>query len=366
MSMSDNQLPTHIYVGTYTKTLPQVPANSEGIYLYRLDPESGALGLVRVTPGVVNPSYLALSPDQRFLYAVNEVLELDGQVGGGISAFAVNPANGELTFINRQSTQGGDPCHLSVDDSGRWVGVANYTGGSVALFAANGEGGLGPASDFHQHAGGSILPRQTEPHAHSINLDPANRFALVCDLGLDQVLTYELDRNNGKLVRKGAVSVSPGSGPRHFAFHPNGRNTYVINEIASTITALTYDAATGHLTAGQTVSTLPADFVGENSTADIHVHPNGKFVYGSNRGHDSIAIFAIDEASGDLTAVGHESTRGRTPRNFAIDPTGQFLFAANQNTANVATFRIDPERGTLSFAAESSVPTPVCLKFAWL
>jgi len=364
--MSDNQLPTHIYVGTYTKTLPQVPANSEGIYLYRLDPESGALGLVRVTPGVVNPSYLALSPDQRFLYAVNEVLELDGQVGGGISAFAVNPANGELTFINRQSTQGGDPCHLSVDDSGRWVGVANYTGGSVALFAANGEGGLGPASDFHQHAGGSILPRQTEPHAHSINLDPANRFALVCDLGLDQVLTYELDRNNGKLVRKGAVSVSPGSGPRHFAFHPNGRNAYVINEIASTITALTYDAATGHLTAGQTVSTLPADFVGENSTADIHVHPNGKFVYGSNRGHDSIAIFAIDEASGDLTAVGHESTRGRTPRNFAIDPTGQFLFAANQNTANVATFRIDPERGTLSFAAESSVPTPVCLKFAWL
>jgi len=362
--MSTNQLPSHVYVGTYT-IWPSAPVPAEGIYLYRLDPQNGGLTLSGVTAGVVNPSYLALAPGQRYLYAVNEVGELAGQAGGGISAFAVDSTTGALTYVNRQSTHGVDPCHVSVDSTGRWVGVANYTSGSIALFAVGGNGEVLPASDFHQHVGGSILRRQAGPHAHSINLDPGNRFAIVCDLGLDQVLTYQLDRERGKLVKVADVSVAPGSGPRHFTFHPDGRHAYLINEISSTVTAFTYDAATGQLNPLQTVSTLPTDFVGSNSTADIHVHPNGKFLYGSNRGHDSIAIFAIDVATGELTPVGHESTRGHTPRNFAIDPTGTFLLAANQDTGNVAAFRVDPNRGTLTLSAESTVPTPVCLKFAW-
>ncbi len=358
--------PTYVFVGTYTTALPHVQGKAEGIYVYQMDPATGALIHRHTVPGVANPSYLELDPRHRYLYAVNEVSEIDGQRGGGVSAFAVDQASGALTFLNRQLTRGEDPCHLCVDAAGRYVLVANYSGGSVAVFPVREHGELAPASDFVQHVGSSVNPqRQQGPHAHSINLDPTNRFAVVADLGLDQLLVYRFDRGQGKLIPNDppSTSTTPGAGPRHLAFHPSGRYAFVVNEIASTLSSFAYDAERGILREVQTLSTLPADFAERNSCADVHVHPNGRFVYGSNRGHDSIAIFAIDEATGGISPVGHASTAGRTPRNFAIDPTGTFLLAANQNSSSVVTYRIDGATGRLTPAGPiAEVPTPVCLK----
>lgn len=361
-------IPTYVFVGTYTQNLAHVEAKAEGIYTYRFEPSTGALRLAHVAKGAVNPSYVELDPTERYLYATNELNELDGEIGGGASAYAIDKATGALTFLNQRHTRGGAPCHAFVDATGKYVMVTNYEGGSVAMYPVGAEGQLGEASDFIQHVGSSVLPRQSHARAHSINIDANNRFALVCDLGLDKVMVYRLDLQKGKLVPNDPPSapLAPAAGPRHLAFHPNGRVVYVINEIASTLTTFTYDAARGTLTEIQTVSTLPEGFDGRNSTADLHVHPNGKFVYGSNRGHNSLAIFAVDAASGALTLIGHESTRGSTPRNFAIDPTGTFVIAANQSSSNVTSYRIDPEKGTLTVLAETEVPTPVCVKFAYL
>lgn len=359
--------PMTVYVGTYTRGTGTTPDRAEGIYVCRMDPSTGVLTLAHSTSGVVNPSYLALDPQHRYLYAVNEVLELDGQPSGGVSAFVVDPTTGALTYLNRQLSHGTDPCHLTVDQTGRFVLVANYTSGSVAVLPIGSEGQLGEACDVHQHVGSSVNPwRQQGPHAHSINLDPANRFAFVCDLGIDKVLVYRFDSRQGKLIPNDPPSISsaPGVGPRHLDVHPSRRFVYVINEIGSTLTAYAYDEARGTLSEIQTVPTLPAGFSGTNHTADIHVHPSGKFVYGSNRGHDSIVIFSIDNQTGRLTYVGHESTRGQTPRNFGIDPTGTFLLAANQRTDTIVTFRIDQATGKLSPTGHVvSVPSPVCLKF---
>jgi 6-phosphogluconolactonase len=350
-----------VYVGTYTQR------GSKGIYLAHLDLAGGDLHLDGIAGEVVNPSFLTIHPSRRFLYAIGEVGEFAGGKGGAVSAFAVDPASGKLTLLNQKSSRGPGPCHVVLDKGGKHALVANYSGGSVACLPIGEDGLLGDATSFVQHNGSSVDPqRQDSPHAHSINLDAANRFAFAPDLGLDKVMIYRFDAAQSTLTPNDppAAAVAPGSGPRHFAFHPNGRLAYAINELASTITAFEYDAGRGTLQTLQTVSTLPDGFEGKSFTADVHVHPSGKFVYGSNRGHDSIAAFAVDEATGKLTAIGHQSTEGKTPRNFGIDPTGAYLLAANQDTDNVVVFRIDAATGKLQPTGQSiRVPMPVCVKF---
>jgi len=350
-----------VYVGTYTNQ------KSKGIYAYRFQPATGSLtpiGLVAETP---SPSFLALHPNRRFLYAVNEVSNYEGQSAGSVSAFSVDAKTGKLTFINRVSSRGAGPCHLAVDQTGKVLVVANYGGGSVAAIPVKADGRLGEASAFVQHTGSGADPqRQRGPHAHSVNLSPDNRFVFVSDLGLDQVLSYRLDAARGKLTPNDPpfVKLKPGAGPRHFAFHPNGRFAYEINEMGSSVTAFAYTRARGSLAELQTVSTLPKDFTGNNSTAEIEVHPSGRFLYGSNRGHDSIAVFAIDPRQGTLAPIDHTSTQGKTPRNFAIDPTGAYLFAANQGSDKIVVFRIDQQTGKLNAMGGSlEVPSPVCVTF---
>jgi 6-phosphogluconolactonase len=350
-----------VYVGTYTG------GPSKGIYLFRMDPETGAVTAAGLAAETANPSFLAIHPGRRFLYAVGEVGEFGGKKTGAVSAFSVDPATGKLALLNQQPSQGAGPCHLVVDGQGKNVLVANYGGGSVAVLPIKADGSLEPPSCSFQHQGSSVNPqRQKAPHAHSINLDPAGRFAFAADLGLDKVLVYKFDPSLGTVIphEPPAAPVAPGSGPRHFAFHPSGRSAYVINELANTVTVFSFDAAKGVLTEIQTVSTLPADFKGTSYTAEVVVTPDGKFLYGSNRGHDSLAIFSIDAATGKLTSVGHQPTGGKTPRNFAIDPGGRFLLAANQNSDTVSVFRIDPSSGKLQpVGAPFAAPKPVCVRF---
>lgn len=357
----------YIYVGTYTRSLPHVAAKSEGIYLIRMDPATGLLEHVSKTVGVDNPSFLAIHPNRQFLYAVNEVGDFQGAASGAVSAFAIDQEDGDLTFLNQQATGGAAPCHLTVDKTGRYVLCANYAGGSVSMHPLKQDGTLEKMSDFVQHTGSSVNPdRQQEPHAHSFTIDPSNHHAYACDLGKDQVLIYELDLEKGKLVpnEPAFASTHKGAGPRHFAFHPNGRYAYAINELDSTVTVFNYTEVIGSLTPIQTISTLPKEFDGRSHCADIHIHPTGKFLYGSNRGHDSIAVFGIEQETGRLTVKGHQSTGGRVPRNFAIDPSGSFLLAANQNSDNVVVFRINLATGALTPTGyELTVPTPVCLRF---
>jgi 6-phosphogluconolactonase len=355
-----------VYIGTYTRREAHVLGKSEGVYIGRFDPAAGTLAVVGKAPGVDNPSYVALHPSGRYLYAANEVGDFDGKSSGAISAFAIDLATGGLTLLNQQASHGAAPCHLCVDQTGQYVLAANYGGGSAVVLPVQADGRLSEASDVIQHHGSSVNPRrQGEAHAHSINLDPANQRAYVADLGLDKIMIYRLDLAQGKLSPNNPpwAQVKAGAGPRHFAFHPNGRYAYVINELDSTITAFAYDEAHGSLTDLQTLSTLPDDFSGTSHCADVHVHPSGKFVYGSNRGHDSIAIFTVDQATGKLNPAGHESTQGKVPRNFAIDPTGAYLLAANQNSDNIVIFKIDQDTGRLTPTGQTAmVPTPVCIK----
>ena len=348
-----------VYIATYTQ------GKSEGIYVYRMHP-SGALEFVSKATGVDNPSFLDIHPQGRYLYAVNEVGEFAGKPSGAVSAFAIDSQTGELTYLNQQPSRGTGPCYLSVDQTGKFVLVANYGGGSVSVLPIQDDGRLGEATDFIQHQGSSVNPRRQEgPHAHSIVLDKANRYAFAPDLGLDKIMIYRLDLTQGKLIPNDMpwAQVKAGAGPRHFDFHQTSRYAYVINEIDSTLTAFAYDGTKGTLRELQTVSTLPEDFKGTSHCADLHVSPSGKFVYGSNRGHDSIVIFAIDEDTGKLTYIGHELTQGKTPRNFAIDPTGAFLLAANQSTDTIVTFHIHPQTGKLTPTGHvTRVPMPVCLK----
>lgn len=349
-----------VYVGTYTT------AGSEGIYIYRMDLSSGKLNLVKTVKEIVNPSFLAVDAKYRYLYAVNEVQEFAGKPGGAVSAYSINLKTGDLSFLNQQPTQGGDPCHVIVDKTGKFVLTANYSGGSVSVFPVLTNGSLGTITDLVQHQGsGPNIKRQESPHAHSVNLDFSNRYAFVADLGLDKIMIYKFDSNKGKLTPNDIpwVNVKAGAGPRHFTFHPDGKFAYVINELNSTLTAFSYDETGGTLKELQTVSTIPDGFTGTNSCADVHVSPSGKFLYGSNRGHNSIVIFAIDEGTGKLTYVGYEPTQGNSPRNFAIDPTGSFLLAANQRTNNIVIFRINKQNGKLiSTGQTAELPSPVCIK----
>ena len=349
-----------VYVGTYTNK-----GASEGIYLYKLNLASGALTKISSIKSI-DPAFLALDRKRKFLYAANEIGEFQGKKSGSISAFSINQKTGELTFLNQQPTNSPGPCSVTVDKTGRCVLAANYSGGSVSVLTVNADGTLNPVSDLVQHQGFSINPnRQKEPHAHTIIIDDANRFAFCADLGIDKIMIYKLDAKNGKLTPHSSpfTSVKPGAGPRHFKIHPNNKFAYVINELNETVIAFAFDKTQGTLKEIQTVPTLPADFTGTSYCADIHIHPSGKFLYGSNRGHDSIVVFAIDEATGKLTFVEHQATQGKWPRNFAIDPTGQILLVANQNTDNVFTFRIDQKNGKLSPTGQvAEIPMPVCLK----
>jgi 6-phosphogluconolactonase len=349
-----------VYVGTYTT------GKSEGIYLYRLDLSSGELKYVATTKGVVNPSFLALSPSRRYLYAVNEVEEFAGKKSGAVSAFAVDQRTGELRLLNQKPSLGADPCYVDVDARGRFVLIANYTGGNVTVFPVERDGSLGEPADMKQYQGSSVnRERQEGPHAHCIVLDPTNRFAYSCDLGTDKIMIFRFDARGGKLLPNDQpwAQVKPGAGPRHLAFHPGGKYVFVLSELHSTVTAFSRDPDSGTLQELQTLTTLPKDFKGQNSAADIHVSFDGRFVYCSNRGHDSIAIFAID-THGKLSPIGHESTRGMTPRNFAIDPSGMFLLVANQKSDNLVAFRRDQRTGRLNSTGQLvQVPSPVCLKF---
>lgn len=354
-----------LFVGTYTE--PE-GSQSEGMYVYRMDPSSGALTFEAVMKGIVNPAFLAIHPQRGLLYSVNEVRSFAGQPGGGVSAFSINSVSGELTLLNHQSSHGQDPCYVSIEGTGQFVLIANYSSGSVAMFPIQMDGRLGLATEVVQHSGASVHPeRQTGPHAHCILPDPANRFALVADLGLDQILVYRMDLENGKLHKHAEVEGKRGAGPRHLAFHPNGQYVYLINELDSTLTAYRYHTDAGIFEELQTVSALPEDFKDENLCADVHVSPNGKYLYASNRGHDSIVCFIVDESTGRLAYRSYTSTGGREPRNFAIDPSGTFLLVANQKTHSIVTFQIDLATGELlNTGHEVAVSMPVCLKFAYL
>lgn len=361
-SPTDSQ---RVYIGTYAG------GGGEGVYLCEFGPKSGALslvGLVGLVGKAKNPSFLTMHPGGGFLYAVSEVDDYATTGGGAVAAFAVNPDDGRLTPLNHQSSGGRNPCHVSLDRESTNALVANYSSGSASVIPIADDGTLNAPSATVQHHGSSVNPdRQEGPHAHAINVSPDNRFAFVADLGLDKLLIYKFDAATGTLTPNDPphASLAPGAGPRHFAFHPNGKFAYVLNELASTVTAFAYDAEQGALDERQTLTTLPADFNGPNTTAEVQVHPSGKFLYGSNRGHDSIAMFAIDPATGRLTALGQHPCGGKTPRNFSIDPAGAFLLAANQDSNTIVVHRIDPATGRLTATDHKvAVPSPVCVKFA--
>ena len=352
-----------VYFGTYTGKV------SKGIYRSELDLATGKLSPPVLAGEATSPSFLAIAPNEKFLYSVGEISDFGGKPAGAVNAFAIDAATGNLKLLNQQSSVGAGPCHVVVDRAGKNVLVANYGGGSVAVLPIQADGKIGEASSFVQHKGTSVdKGRQEAPHAHSINVDAKNRFAFVADLGLDTVQVYRFDAAKGSITPNdpAAAKVAPGSGPRHFAFHPSGKFAYVINEMSLTVTAFQYDADKGNLTSLQTITTLPEGVTDRKgmSTAEVVVHPSGKFLYGSNRGHHSIAAFAIDQATGKLTAVGHQGQGIKTPRNFNIDPTGHYLLVANQDGDSVVVFKVDQASGKLEPTGSSiEVPMPVCVKF---
>jgi 6-phosphogluconolactonase len=347
-----------VYVGTYT-----APNASKGIYRFGFDAKTGQpASPVELAATTDSPSFLAVHPNGRFLYAVNETGTFAGKKQGAVSAFSINPATHQLTQLNEQPSLGADPCHISVDHEGKNVLIANYTGGSIAVYPIGGDGGLKTNSCFIQHTGSSVnKSRQSEPHAHFITLDNSGKHALVCDLGLDKVMIYNYNSSIGKLTEAGFGTLKPGSGPRHLAISRDGKIVYVISEIASTLTSFNYDGSR-KMTEIQSVSTIPQPTPG-NSTAEVFIHPNGKFVYGSNRGHNSIAVFSTDP-SGHLNLIQNASVEGKTPRSFALDPSGNFLIAANQDSNNITFFKIDPATGKLTYTDKSlQAFKPVCLTF---
>ena len=347
-----------VFVGTYTK------GESRGIYAFRFDEARGVLapgGLAAETP---NPSFLVVSSDGRFLFAVNEVADYEGARSGSVTSFAIDRQGGRLQQLSIRSSRGADPCHLALDGTGKYLAVANYSSGNVAVLPVAADGRLGPAVTVVQHEGRGADPaRQGGPHAHQVVFSADNRFLVVADLGLDQLVVYRFDPSAGTLTRHDppAVSMPAGAGPRHFVFHPDGTRAFAINELASTITSLSWDGRAGVFRSGPSVSTLPADFKGRSFTAEIQVHPNGGFLYGSNRGHDSVAVFAV-ETGGRLSFVQAEPTRGKAPRHFTIVPGGRWLIAANQGSGSLSVFAIDAQAGRLApVGPPVPAPTPVCV-----
>lgn len=349
-----------VYVGTYTGH------GSKGIYAYRFDPVSGQFTSLGLVAESVQPSFLAIGSNGRFLYAVNEIDAFSGQPTGAVSVFAIHPETGKLSFLNQVSSRDQGPAHITLDRSGRYALISNYTLGSVGVFPVLEDGRLGEASAFVRHKGSSVNPaRQKGPHAHAVAMSPDNRFAIVADLGLDEIIIYPFDATKGTLVMAAhVVKAKPGAGPRHLVFDSSGRFLYVINELDSTIVSYEYESPGGTLRELQTVSTLPKSFAGISTAAEITIHPSGRFLFASNRGDDSLAVFAIDPKRGTLTLVETDSTRGKTPRHFELDPTGKWLLAANQDSDEVAVFRVNPDTGHLTATGEAlHVPSPACVKF---
>ena len=342
-----------LYVGTYTRK------SSAGIYGYRFSTRTGDFTPVTRTKGVSNPSFLAIAPNQRFLYA------LGGATGDSVRAFSIDKQSHELTLLNEQSVMGQGATHVAIDKTGKWVIVGNYRSGNLSVLPTEGDGSLGKAVQRIQHEGKSIDPeRQDHPYVHSINIAPNNKDVFVPDLGTDKIMTYTLNAETGQLTPASPsfTEVTPGSGPRHFTFHPNGKFAYVIQEMGAMVTGFAYK--NGQLTPVETVRTLPEGYTGRKWAADIHISPDGRFLYGSNRAHESLAIFRIDQKTGKLTLVGHQPVNGKTPRNFAIDPTGNFVLVANQDSDNITIFKRDKKTGLLTpTGREITVSMPVCLKF---
>ncbi len=361
-----------MYVGTYTESIKfgtgdLFEGKGKGIYAFRVDPSTGGLKSLGCTEGVINPSYLAIHPGGTSLYAVNEMKEYEGLESGSVSSFALDRSTGKLMLLNKQPSYGTDPCHVIVDGSGKNVIVTNFASGSFSAYPILPDGSLADAAASIQHQGSSInQTRQRGPHAHSALLDENNRYAYVADLGLDRIMIYIWDAVRCKFTPASQpwFPAKPGAGPRHFALHPTGKFLYLINELDSTITAYERDGATGALREIQIVTTLPVDFSEENSCADLHLTPDGTFLYGSNRGHNSIVIYRVESKTRRLTFIGHESTDGKTPRNFAIEPSGNYLYAANQDSDTIVHFTIDHNTGALRATGEvTEVPTPVCIQF---
>jgi 6-phosphogluconolactonase len=351
-----------VYIGTYTGP------TSKGIYLSYFDSATGKLSPPEVAAETTNPSFLALHPGGQWLYAVGEVSSYQGKAEGVVSSFRIDQSNGQLTLLNQQPSGGGGPCHLTLDKTGKCLLVANYGSGSVAALPVESDGRLGSPGMSIQHHGSSLNPqRQAGPHAHFITPDPNNTFVLACDLGLDKVLVYRLSPMQASLTPDDppSGSLKPGSGPRHLAFNPNGRFLYVINELSSSLTTCSYDPGKGILKELETRSTLPPEFKGENSCAEVQMHPSGSFVYGSNRGHNSIAVFRINPRDGRIQRIEDVACGGKTPRHFALDPSGRWLLVENQDSNNVLVFAVDLSSGRLMPTAEKiEVGAPVCLVFA--
>ena len=370
--MEPTELEMLVFIGTYTDpvlfgTGEVMHGKGEGIYAFRLDPSSGTMRPVSKISGVTNPSYLAIDGTRRFLYAVNELKTYEDRSSGTVSAFAVERDTGRLSLLNKQLTHGTDPCHVMVDSKGKYVLVANFLSGSVCVLPVREDGSLGEACEFIQHQGSSIDPaRQTAPHAHAVALDKANRFAFVPDLGLDKLMVYRFDSTRGKLEPNAVpwVKIKPGAGPRQIVFQHGGAFAYLVNELDSTVVTLAYDSERGTFGYLGALPTLPSGFSGASTCAEIQISPSGRHVYVSNRGHDSIAVYAVDPHTGTLSYIGHELTLGRTPRGFGIDPSGRFLLAANQDSDTVVLFGIDQDSGKLAPTGHvSQVPSPACVKF---
>ena len=352
-----------VYIGTYTEH-PADGGGSKGIYVARFDPATGKLGTLGVAAVLENPSFVATSRDAKFLYAVSEVGVRDGNATeptGFVHAFSVG-AGGALSPLNRVSSGGADPCHINVSRDGVGVAVANYTGGSVAFIRRRPDGSLGDVTIDRHQGTGPRADRQEKAHAHSVDFSARDEVVLSCDLGADRVYMYRRGRMDSDT--RSSVALEPGSGPRHLALHPSGKYAYVIAELSNSIAAFTWNASSATMRQMQSISTLPFGFTAPSSTAEIVVHPSGRFVYGSNRGHDSIASFAVDARTGRLTALAHTPTGGKTPRSFAVDPSGRWLIAANQRSDSLVTFAIDQRTGALKPTADvATIPRPVCVHF---
>ena len=352
-----------VYFGTYTRD-----KDSEGIYSAKLNLKTGQLTKPVLAAKGDNPSFLTILPNEKFLMAVEETNDYEGEPSGSVVSYSINASDGSLIVSDRISTKGGAPCHISSDQAGRHVFFANYVGGSVGGVSVDKKGKL-KLSSFIQHTGSSILPRQKSPHAHSIDIDPSGKYVVCADLGLDKVVIYDFDSEAGKLTvnEPGFAKVKPGNGPRHFAFSPDGKYGYTNNEITSSVTAFEFDSTSGALKEVQTLSTLPGSHANKrNSTAELLMHPSGRFLYCSNRGHDSIAVFEISETSGMMKLVEIQVLGVKTPRGFGIDPTGQYLIAGGQNSNDVRVFKINPDDGAIEpIGSPIPVPCPVCVQFLY-
>ncbi len=347
-----------MYVGTYSIR------GSEGIYVFEFDRKAGTMQPLQSVSNAKSPSFLAIHPSGKYLYSVNEAADKLG----GVSSYAIDKTTGKLQFMNGQSSLGGSPCYISIDQTGKTAFVANYGGGSLAVLPINTDGTLKAASDSVQDVGsGPNTKRQEKAHVHSATISPDNRFVYVADLSTDKLNIFETDVKTStvKPASMPFASVKPGSGPRHSAFHPNGKYAYLVEELTSTVAVFSRNTKTGALTMIEdNVKTLPAGFTGENTSADIHVDPSGKFLYQSNRGANTLAIFAIGN-DGKLTKVGDQPTEGKTPRNFLIDPKGDFVFVAHQDSDNITIFKRDQKTGKLTYTGQSvKVPAPVCVIMA--